>query len=653
MEFYDMDLLSKKGKYPHGLFRMIGSLLIGFLSCFYLPHATNAQLVIDTNLTPEKLVNEILTGGDVQVSNVQFSKGDAVQRGSFDAANANAGLPGGVLFATGDISLAIGPNDKADATYPDDYCMDGGICGPGDPDIDRILPNGTDSYDAAVLEFDFVPSGDFIDLEYVFASEEYPEYTCSAFTDLFGFFLSGPGINGPYSNDSKNIAKVPGQDTAVGINTINKGPGKNGNGECDGDCPCNPDLYVENPQEGDLTDLQYDGYTVPLTAGAAVECGKTYHIKLVIADAGDGKMDSGVLLKSGSFSVKGGGVDVEGNSISGDSVITEGCTEGQFTFRVNDSTEADTIGYSIGGSATEGKDYPEIGDSVVVPAGETSTSLKVDPIPDSTKEGPENVTVTAEIDACGETFPIKEELWILDEVVIDSVDVNPSSCGSEGANLTVHANEGDQRYQYSIDGGVDYQASNTFENLSGGSYNVFVENANGCTDSVSIFIDQPDSLALSGTVTNESSPGASDGAIDLTVNGGVQPYSYKWSNGDTVQDPSGLSAGSYTVVLTDSKGCQDSATFYVGTATDVEDLLAVDDGVVLYPNPVKEKLKVSLPDGHDLDGLRVINLLGESVLSSVPVAHDPVNLVVEELEPGTFFLQTLDGELIGRFVVSR
>ena len=52
--------------------------------------------------------------------------------------------------------------------------------------------------DAAVLEFDFIAISDTILFDFVFASDEYLEFVNTAFNDVFGFFLSGPGINGPY-----------------------------------------------------------------------------------------------------------------------------------------------------------------------------------------------------------------------------------------------------------------------------------------------------------------------------------------------------------------------------------------------------------------------------------------------------------------------
>ena len=70
--------------------------------------------------------------------------------------------------------------------------------------------------DVAILEFDFTPTTDHVSFEYAFASEEYCDYVNSEYNDVFGFFISGPGING-----SKNIALIPGSSDNVAINSVN------------------------------------------------------------------------------------------------------------------------------------------------------------------------------------------------------------------------------------------------------------------------------------------------------------------------------------------------------------------------------------------------------------------------------------------------
>ena len=172
-------------------------------------------------MTVEQYVQNVLVGAGVSISNVQYNGGSSnvtvSQVGSFVATNSIIGINSGLVMATGDAQLVEGPNNSGSTT------LGGGNLGQNDVDLDAIVsPNGTN--DACVIEFDFIPIGDSVKFNYVFGSEEYLEWVNSSFNDVFGFFLSGPGISGPYSNNAVNIATVPGTTTAVSINNVNNVP---------------------------------------------------------------------------------------------------------------------------------------------------------------------------------------------------------------------------------------------------------------------------------------------------------------------------------------------------------------------------------------------------------------------------------------------
>lgn len=162
---------------------------IGILSAlFALVASQNAvgQMVIDNTLTPEQLVEDVLLGQGVIVSNITFT-GDQSQIGYFDASNANFSIPEGIVISTGNVADVPAPGGDFASTI---------IGGAGDPDLDLIEPAG--SNDAYVLTFDFVPTGDSIQFDYVFGSEEYPEFVNGGFNDAFAFTISGPGFAGPF-----------------------------------------------------------------------------------------------------------------------------------------------------------------------------------------------------------------------------------------------------------------------------------------------------------------------------------------------------------------------------------------------------------------------------------------------------------------------
>ena len=154
----------------------------------------------------------------------------------------------------------------------------------------------------AILEFDFIPTSDSLSFKYAFGSEEYFAWENSAFNDVFGFFLSGPGIAGPWSspagfpNGSVNLAVVPNSlpPLPITISTIHNGQ----NGVI---TPINQQYFVPNQGTALDTIATADGLTTVLTARALVQCGETYHIRLAIADGTDGWIKFFCLVGCGKF----------------------------------------------------------------------------------------------------------------------------------------------------------------------------------------------------------------------------------------------------------------------------------------------------------------------------------------------------------------
>ncbi|MEA3325552.1 MAG: choice-of-anchor L domain-containing protein [Euryarchaeota archaeon] len=229
---------------------------------------------LDSGLTPDDLVNTLL-GGGVAVSGVSYS-GVNIAAGTFSGGTGIIGFEDGILLSTGNIADVIGPNTADDTTT--DNSM------PGDADLDTLLPGYT-TFDAAVLEFDFVPTSDVVTFEYVFGSEEYNEYVFSDFNNVFGFFVNGV-----------NVALIPGTSTPVAINNVN-------GGNPYGTDAVNPEYFRNNDLDdgGGLINTGLDGLTVAMTVTANVNAGEMNHIKLAVADAGDAILDSDVFIRAASF----------------------------------------------------------------------------------------------------------------------------------------------------------------------------------------------------------------------------------------------------------------------------------------------------------------------------------------------------------------
>ncbi|WP_345291112.1 choice-of-anchor L domain-containing protein, partial [Flavobacterium hankyongi] len=256
-----------------------------------------AQLTVNNTQTPAQLVQNVLVGNGVTPFNIKFNGSTANASAIRDQVGefvtnfnpTNLGLDRGLILSTGNAQVALGPNNSGAASLQ--------TTTPTQNDPDLALLSGQTIRNVAIIEFDFLATGPNLRFDFVFASEEYPEFVGSI-NDSFGFFLSGPGISGPFSGGvAKNIAIVPSTTTPTTINTVNNGNANNG--------PCNNCAYYynnlttgQNPTTWNPAySVQYDGFTKNLSAQAELICGQTYHIKLAIGNASDNLYDSAVFLK--------------------------------------------------------------------------------------------------------------------------------------------------------------------------------------------------------------------------------------------------------------------------------------------------------------------------------------------------------------------
>ena len=383
---------------------------------FTLPITGTSQLTVDnTTMTVEQYIQNVLLGGGVTISNVQFNGGSAAvnneQVGSFTDVSSFVGLGGGLIMGSGDVSMATQANTGGGSSM--------GGSGSMGSDIDLASITINQIWDEAVLEFDFVPDGDTIKFNYVFASEEYDEYVCGSVNDAFGFFLTGANPAGGLFA-AQNIALIPdpanpGQytTTPVSINTVNLGvAGSNGNlATCTAIDP-NFAAYNIYYTQNSGNNYEYDGKTVVLEAKAAVVCGDTYHIKLAIGDGGDSGFDSGVFLEEGSFS--SAGVSVEAGIANGDTLLYEGCNSAYFAFSHSDTTTTFVLHFEVAGTAINGIDYTFIPDSIVIPVGQENDTVFVNPYLDGQNDPNESVSILIIYENCGGWDTLVATLTITD-----------------------------------------------------------------------------------------------------------------------------------------------------------------------------------------------------------------------------------------------
>ncbi|MEM6964021.1 MAG: choice-of-anchor L domain-containing protein [Bacteroidota bacterium] len=679
-----------------------------------------APITTNSSQTLTQLIEDVFIGGGCfDVTNVQLI-GGAAGVGSFANGTASIGFDSGVVLSTGNIATVTGPNNSGSA---------GGDNG-GGSDVDLAQLTSQTINDAAGIEFDFSPTLSTIEFRFAFGSEEYCEWVNSAFNDVFGFFISGPGINGPYSGNGENIALVPMTTQAITINTIND--------------VTNTNYFVPNSAgcggTTNTADIQFDGYTTILTATANVIPCQTYRIRLVVGDGTDSAFDSAVFLEAGSFNA-GGQASVEAINLStGSNIIYEDCGDGLITFtrETGDLSMPITITFNVApnSTATAGVDYAPLPNSVTIPAGQSFTTIPLVIFSDLVAEGQENIIVeidnscscinnTAEIlindnipialsglddqvlcgpstvtlsstatggvppftyawsngasgasispfvsmtetftvtvtDACGntETDQVLIEVgsqevatmsgggdicppgnpvaviqidftglppWdiiytqngapqpmitgitqnpylltvselgsygllevmqngclgivnggaVVTQTVITPVTVatDVSCWGNNDGSINVFPSGGIDPYFFVWDNpaaGIEQNPTN----LPAGVYNVTVTDVNGCSGVASATINEPDPIIPTATGSSVDCNNAGSGTVTLTVTGGTNPLNFLWSNGAVSQSPTGLTAGTYTVTITDLSGCTATAEGTVTENFDYPDAVA-------------------------------------------------------------------------------
>lgn len=302
---------------------------------------------------PASFVEAYLLGDGVYVFNARYNNTSGVINvpsiGTFQA-NGYGGLMmgNGIIMTTGNIDVAPGPNSNEGYThFVDGYYSDTEL----QPIASSVI-NG-----CSTLDFDFVSLSGSMSFNYCFASEEYPEYVCSAFNDVFAFLLTGPD---PETGEivTRNIAIIPGTDTIVAegipvaINSVNGGSmGSEGSGGAN--CYYEYDSYYQDNPIGS-NGVEYDGLTMKLVASAHIVPCQVYHMHISVCNIGDNRWDSGVFIEGNSF--------VSPAAEIGLSLPSVGAVHGLCPFSVPLSLattvfDEGTVHFDFGGTAVNGVDY--------------------------------------------------------------------------------------------------------------------------------------------------------------------------------------------------------------------------------------------------------------------------------------------------------
>lgn len=526
---------------------------IAFLIALGTINSVCAQLITTPGAPAASLVQNVLLGPGVTVSNILYN-GSPSAISQFTAAGTTLGINSGIVMTTGTTynngAGPQGPNNLANSGVDNSYGGSGLLTG---------IIGGTQTYNAATLEFDFIPYSDTVRFKYVFGSEEYPEFAPpnnSSYNDVFGFFISGPGISGV-----QNIARLP-SGSIVSINNVNQVTNSsyfNNNG--DG----NSAPYNSSP-----TYIQYDGFTDVLTASSKVQCGQTYHLILAIADVGDGIYDSGIFLEANSLS-SNTPVEISYELSqqafpSNPDEMAEGCVSTVITIeRGGNTNSALTIPISVSGTATSGTDYTALPSSVTIPAGQTTITMTLDAFADALTETEETISIAFQItDACGNVNPISIDLSIGDVQPVNvSVETGTIVCPGDDVELIANATGGVGPYTY------DWNTGETTSSIyvtptSTQTYTVSVtdnclnQTATG-SGTINVPVYPPIVINETADIT-EICPYLPT-QLETNVTGGAGSYSYQWTDNNanslgnqSTQIVTPSQTTTYTVTVTDQCG---------------------------------------------------------------------------------------------------
>lgn len=520
--------------------------------------------------TPTTIIENVLLGEGVEILSLTHS-GRAESVGSFTNGATTLNMDAGIILSTGK-TRDIAQNGSEFGT---ERLNTSNV----DPDMnllaENILPSGsnTSTFDLNVVTIEFIPTTDTLKFRYIWASEEYPEFNCSEFNDIFGFIISGPGYAGPYENGGENIAKVPGTDFPVAINTIN-----NGTVSTDGDISfCTSpigstdfaSLYVDN--NGSSSHPVFDGYTIGLEAIAPVQPCQTYRIKMMVADLGDPDYDSGIFLEAGSFRTEALMPTVTTASV--DNSIAEGCQAAVVSFTNARTIASDfDLGIEVSGSAVEGVDFVTLDpNDFIIPAGELTTNISIEGIEDNIDEGVEFVAISY-----NQSFCKRDTIYLsIRDHVLESKALPMDSiiCKGESVDLDVSSPTAFPEPQvFTNTDALDIVPTNTtvFSPIEVSGVSAFSLNEqtiptvcfsinHGWIDDLEIYLRSPNGTLVELTTDNG---GGGDnytntcftlsGTTSITDTGSSAPYTGSWlPEGDLTKLIGENPNGTWQLVLTD------------------------------------------------------------------------------------------------------
>lgn len=260
-------------------------------------------------------------------------------------------------------------------------------------------------------------------------------------------------------------------------------------------------------------------------------------------------------------------------------------------------------------------------------------------------------------DASGNSASCSFNVIVQPAVVAPVSSVDVSCFGENDGSALVSPVGGATPYTYLWSNGDDTPSTS---GLEAGQYSVSVTDANGCTVVSTVEIDQPSLIVTTLVDIQNATNNQSNGLVDVTVTGGVPPYTFVWKDlaGNVLgsaEDISGLGAGTFTLFATDANGCVSNSSYTIQNTTSVGEI-GLDSRVLLYPNPTADEVVLELVGFAKTEPIRLtaFDITGKQVLQTSGTGSKQY-LHFGDKPAGVYLLKIVVGEmaLTRRLVVNR
>ena len=512
----------------------------------------HAQIQVESGLTLEQYVNDVLLGNSGVASNISFV-GSSEQIGYLTGGDDALGFETGLIMST---EVASG------TACGTDFCIDCFDLDFYDADLlevaNSVPPLIGQSFsvnsvnDGCVLEFDFIAASSELAFEFLFGSDEYGSYENTQYNDVFACFLSGPGISGGfdspegYPEGAINIAVVPNSEPElpITISSVN--------------ASLNSEYYVDNLLG---TNPCLNGYTVPIVAEHELICGESYHVKLAIADGSDTALESVFIIRQGSFDA--GSFDIQASmefelESEGNNALYEDCGIAELVLdrgAGSDITTEQTVYLGTTGTAENGEDYgvlqPDgsllpLPSTISLPAGVESVSIQISAAIDDLPEGTEMADIfLSNVVSCDSSALLEYSFSIVDEPEPLTVSgFSAEVCGGNEIEVgpTVSGGYGQYTFGWMCPEG-NGEPSLLISPESDWSCFVFVGDTCSLHNypvevEVAVDVLEYPELQIEINEGDSITVGCSEPAlITTTANGGDGDYTYQWYNQNNVLLP--------------------------------------------------------------------------------------------------------------------